>query len=235
VENGKVQGVEAGGFIPANIVISNNGIKESIALAGRHNFPDTYLSMVDSLHLSFGAVSVKYALNAEVVRPHLFCYFPDFRDQSLMNRQVAIFVPVPSAADPALAPSGCQLVLAGSLAPPGLGTPDQVTAFCKETLDRIENTMLDLFPKIDRHIVWKIRTDTNYISRISGRWTGEVIGVAQNRRQVGKDRPSNVTPIEGLYLVGADAGGRGVGTEMAANSALNLWRMMRNMHQGKTI
>ncbi|MBN2282348.1 MAG: NAD(P)/FAD-dependent oxidoreductase [Deltaproteobacteria bacterium] len=231
VEDNRVRGVEAGGFIPADIVISNNGIKESIALAGRDHFPDTYLSMADDLRLSFGAASVKYALNAQVVRPHLFCYFPDFRDKKLVERQTAIFVPVPSAADPGLAPSGCQVVLAGSLAPAELDEHDQVSAICEEVLDRIENTMRDLFPEIDRHTVWKIRTDTRYISKISGRWTGEVIGVAQNRRQVGKDRPSNQTPVEGLYLVGADAGGRGVGTEMAADSALNLWRMLRNMHQ----
>lgn len=228
VEGGKVRGVEAGGFIPADLVISNNGVKETVAMAGRHVFPDHYLAMVDSLSLSFGAVSVKYALNAEVVKPHLFCYFPDFRDPELVERQAAIFVPVPSAADPSLAPPGCQVVLAGSLAPPGLEDRDQVKAICEEMLDRIENTMRDLFPDIEEHVVWKIRTDTRYISEISGRWTGEVIGVAQNRHQVGKKRPGNATPIQGLYLVGADVGARGVGTEMAADSALNLWRQLRN-------
>jgi phytoene dehydrogenase-like protein len=228
VEGGKVRGVEADGFIPADIVISNNGIKETVALAGRHNFPDDYVSMVDSLRLSFGAVSVKYALDAEVVKAPLACYFPDFSDEALVERQAAIFVPVPSAADPSLAPPGCQLVLAGSLAPPGLEEPEMAEAICKEMLDRIENTMQDLYPGIEEHIVWKIRTDTRYISEISGRWTGEVIGIAQNRHQVGKKRPSSATPVQGLYLVGADAGGRGVGTEMAVDSALNLWRMLRN-------
>lgn len=226
VESGKVRGVEAGGFIPADLVISNTGIKETVALAGRHNFPDDYLARVDSLRLSFGAVSVKYALDAPVVKPHLFCYFPDFRDPGLAERQAAVFVPVPSAADPSLAPPGCQLVLAGSLAPPGLEDRKQAAEICEEILDRIENTMRDLFPGIEDHIVWKIRTDTRYIAEISGRWTGEVIGLAQNRHQVGKNRPSQITPVEGLYLVGADAGGRGVGTEMAADSALNLWRLL---------
>jgi len=228
IEGGKVRGVEAGGFIPADIVISNNGVKETVALAGRHNFPDDYLAKVDNLRLSFGAVSVKYALDAEVVTSPLSCYFPDFRDEKLVERQAAIFVPVPSAADPSLVPPGCQLVLAGSLAPPGLEEPEQAKAICNEMLDRIENTMQDLYPDIEKHVVWKIRTDTRYIAEISGRWTGEVIGIAQNRHQVGKNRPSSATPVQDLYLVGADAGGRGVGTEMAADSALNLWRMLRN-------
>jgi phytoene desaturase len=227
VEGGEVRGVEAGGFIPADIVISNNGIKETVALAGRHNFPDDYLAMIDSLRLSFGAVSVKYALDAEVVKAPLACYFPDFNDPKLVERQAAIFVPVPSAADPSLAPPGCQLVLAGSLAPPGLEEPAMAEAICNEMLDRIENTMQDLYPGIEDHVVWKIRTDTRYIADISGRWTGEVIGLAQNRHQVGKKRPSSVSPVRGLYFVGADAGGRGVGTEMAVDSALNLWRTLR--------
>jgi phytoene dehydrogenase-like protein len=228
LEGGKVRGVEAGGFMPADIVISNNGIKETVALAGRHNFPDDYLAMVDSLRLSFGAVSVKYALDTELITAPLSCYFPDFHDEKLVERQAAIFVPVPSAADPTLVPPGCQLVLAGSLAPPGLDEPEQAKAICEEMLNRIENTMQDLYPGIEEHVVWKIRTDTRYIAEISGRWTGEVIGIAQNRHQVGKNKPSSVTPVEGLYLVGADAGGRGVGTEMAADSALNLWRLLRN-------
>ncbi|MGQ9475669.1 MAG: phytoene desaturase family protein [Actinomycetota bacterium] len=226
VEGRRVRGVEAGGFIPADLVISNTGIKETVALAGRHHFPEEYISRVESLRLSFGAVSVKYALDAEVVKPHLFCYFPDFDDPEEAERQAAVFVPVPSAADPSLAPPGCQLVLAGSLAPPGLEDGEQAKAVCEEILDRIENTMRDLFPDIEDHVIWKIRTDTRYIAEISGRRTGEVIGLAQNRHQVGKNRPSQVTPVEGLYLVGADAGGRGVGTEMAADSALNLWRML---------
>lgn len=228
IEGGEVRGVEAGGFIPADIVISNNGVKETVALAGRQHFPDDYLTMVDALRLSFGAVSVKYALDTELVKQHLSCYFPDFRDEELVRRQAAIFVPVPSKADPSLAPPGCQIVLAGSLAPPGLEDPEAVKAICDEMLDRIENTMRDLFPDIEDHVIWKIRTDTRYIAEISGRWTGEVIGVAQNRHQVGKNRPSNTTPVEGLYLVGADAGGRGVGTEMATDSALRLWRLLRS-------
>ncbi len=226
VDRGKAVGVEADGFIPADLVISNTGVKETVELAGRENFPQDYLEMVDSLRLSFGAVSVKYALDAEVVKPHLIYYFPNMEDPDIAKRQTGIFVPVPSAADPGLAPPGHQIVLAGSLVPPSLDNLDQANAICEDVLDRIEYTMKCLFPDIENHIVWKIRTNSKYIADISGRMTGEVIGVAQNRFQVGEKRPQNTTPVEGLYLVGADAGGRGVGTEMAADSALNLWRLL---------
>jgi phytoene dehydrogenase-like protein len=227
VENGAATGVEtsSGEIIPADLVISNNGIKESVELAGRHNFPNDYLEMVDRLRLSLAAVSVKYALDAEVVSPHFIYYFP--RPEQL-DTQVGLMCPVPSAADPSLAPPGCQLVLAGAPTSPYLEDPAEADAMSQEVLDKIENTMQYLFPDIEKHVVWKLRTNTQYTANISGRRSGEVIGVSQNRHQVGKNRPSNVTPVRNLYLVGADVGGRGVGTEMAADSALNLWRHLRD-------
>jgi phytoene dehydrogenase-like protein len=228
VEEGKVRGVETDDFIAADMVISNTGIKETVELVGRHHFPDEYLEMVDNLRLSYGAVSVKYALDAEIVKPHIIFHYPDMSDQEMAERQAAIFIPVPSAADPSLAPPGCQIVLVASLVPAGLENPEEADTICEVVMDRVENTMQDLFPDIERHVIWKMRTDTRYIAEISGRKTGEVVGCAQNRYQVGRNRPKNKTPVEGLFLVGADSGGRGVGTEMAADSALTLWRMLRD-------
>ncbi len=226
VEDGRATGVEtaAGEMIPADVVISNNGIKESVELAGRHNFPDDYVKMVDNLRLSLAAVSVKYALDAEVVKTHLNYYFPT---PDKMDSQTGIFFPVPSAADPGLAPPGCQLVLAGAPTSPNLDDPVAADAACEEVLDKIEATMQYLYPDIEEHVVWKLRTNTRYCADISGRKTGEVIGVAQNRFQVGGNRPGNVTPLQGFYLVGSDVGGRGVGMEMAADSALILWRELK--------
>ena len=39
-------------------------------------------------------------------------------------------------------------------------------------------------------------------------------------------RPSPATPVEGLYLVGADVGKDNIGTELAAESALRLTEML---------
>jgi phytoene dehydrogenase-like protein len=227
VEGGRVRGVEADGFIAADIVISNTGVKETVELVGRRHFPESYREAVDNLRLSYGAVSVKYALDAEVVTPSVIFYYPDTSIKKLAERQAAIFIPVPSAADPSLAPPGCQMVLAACLVPPGLENPEEADRMCEAVTDRIENTMEDLFPDIEHHVIWKMRTNTRYVAELSGRKTGEVIGLAQNRHQVGRNRPQNKTPVEGLFLVGADTGGRGVGTEMAADSALTLWRILK--------
>ena len=223
---GRKGGGGGGDFIPADIIISNNGVKETLDLAGRHNFPDDYVAMIDKMRLSFGAASVKYALDAEVVKLPLSCYAPDFNDPEMVERQGPLFVPGAPVVGPSSVPPGCQLIQAGSLGPPGLEEPEQADMICDMVLDRVENTMQDLYPDIEKHVVWKVRTNTQYVANISGRKTGEVIGLAQNRYQCGRNRPSNVSPIENLYLVGADAAGRGVGTEMAADSALNLLKTL---------
>ena len=41
------------------------------------------------------------------------------------------------------------------------------------------------------------------------------------RMKTRNNRPRVTLPIEGLYIVGGDAGGWGIGTEMAANSAID--------------
>ncbi len=71
------------------------------------------------------------------------------------------------------------------------------------------------------------RVLTPEVSHLSGRSAGDCIGIAQEVGQSGSNRPLAATPIRGLYLVGADAGGRGIGTEMAADSALRLYHQLR--------
>lgn len=223
VESGQVTGVEASGKIPADIVISNAGIQPTVKLVGDH-LPPEYVDRVMKLKSSYGAVSVKYALDAEVVPYPLTLWIPDVTDPVALEKYVGIMCPVPSIPDPDLAPEGCQLVLAGAV----LSADPKQKDLNRDVLDRIEATMQMLHPDIEDHVVWKLRTDVEYTSGISGRHLGEVIGIAQDYRQVGKNRPSPRMPIRGLYLVGADAGGRGIGTEMAGESALNVSKMIED-------
>jgi len=137
--------------------------------------------------------------------------------------------PVPSIPDPDLAPPGCQLVLAGAV----LSADPRQKELNSNVLDRIEATMQMLHPGIEDHVIWKLRTDVEYTSNISGRHLGEVVGISQDYRQVGKNRPSPKMPLAGLYAVGADAGGRGIGTEMAAESAITVSRMVEDFALGK--
>jgi len=45
--------------------------------------------------------------------------------------------------------------------------------------------------------------------------------------QTDLDRPGPVTPIKGLYIVGTDTAGSGVGLQQAANSAEGVLRAIR--------
>lgn len=229
VEEGKVVGVEAGGTIPANVVVSNTGLQPTVKMVGEH-LDRKYRDWAMSLKSSYGAVSVKYALDDEVVEYPLTLWMPDLSDADMAEKYVGVFYPVPSIPDPSLVPEGCQLVLAGAIVPPH----PKHKELNGTVLDKIEATMSMLHPEIEEHVVWKLRTGTDYVADISGRELGEVIGLAQDYRQVGRNRPDPRMPIEGLYLVGADAGGRGIGTEMAGDSALNVSEMIEKDVSGET-
>jgi phytoene dehydrogenase-like protein len=229
IESGRVAGVEAGGRIDADVVISNMGIQPTTRMVADH-LPAGYVEAVSKLKSSYGAVSVKYALDAEVVPYPMTLWIPDVNDQVALDNYVGLMCPVPSIPDPDLAPQGCQVVLAGAV----LSADPKEKDLNRNVLDRIEATMQMLHPGIEDHVVWKLRTDIAYTAGISGRELGEVIGISQDYRQVGRNRPSPRVPVAGLYLVGADAGGRGIGTEMAAESALAVSRMVEDDALGNT-
>ena len=87
------------------------------------------------------------------------------------------------------------------------------------------NTLLDLWPELEGHVLWTDFVSDVFLETKLGK-EGAGTGVGQIIGQVGKKRPSVVTPIKNLYLVGGDAGGWGVGTELAANSALELYDIL---------
>lgn len=55
---------------------------------------------------------------------------------------------------------------------------------------------------------------------------GEAYGLANSIGQSGAQRPSPVSPIKNLYYVGNDAGGFGLGTQQAVDSAVNVVNMI---------
>jgi phytoene dehydrogenase-like protein len=223
VEGGRVVGVEAGGTVTADVVVSNAGIQPTVGLVDGGLTKD-YVEWATALKSSYGAVSVKYALDQEVVPYPLTLWMPSLDDPVSAEKYVGVFYPVPSIPDPRLAPEGCQIVLAGAV----ISSDPKHLDLGEQVLDRIEATMSMLHPGIDDHVVWKMRTGIDYVAGISGRKLGEVIGIAQDYRQVGRNRPDPRMPVGGLYLVGADAGGRGIGTEMAGDSALKVSEMIES-------
>jgi len=228
VENGKAVGVKTDkGVYEADLVVSNAGIRKTIEMAGEDQFPASYTARAKELRDSLGAVTIKYALDRRPFDIPIVVYMPEdmhwSRNMEMMSRgevpeDVPIFLPCPTFCDPSLAPPGKHILLAGTAVPADLSASDLAEA----VLDRMERKIPELLPGIEKHILWKHRTNLSYISGMGGRGAGEVVGLAQSYDQVGENKPDPRTPVEGLYLVGCDAGGRGVGTEQAADSALKV-------------
>ena len=64
------------------------------------------------------------------------------------------------------------------------------------------------------------RFSVAFIEKWIGKEFGPAVSTAQTPDQVGRRRPPVYTPVPGLYLAGCNAGARGVGTELAAASAM---------------
>jgi len=226
VENGRATGVDtAREHLPADLVVSNCGLARTLELAGKAHFPAAYVRRAEGLRTSNPYVTVKYALERSVVPYPVVFHLPDLPPEEIFayidRRQPPedpyIFMPVPTHHDPFLAPRGRQLVVAGTPAPAGASDD-----LCTEILDRVHARVCQLFPDLESALIWKSYSTRGDASRLTGHPAGEAIGLAQVPGQVGPDRPALRTPVEGLWLVGADAGARGIGTEMASASALRL-------------
>jgi prolycopene isomerase len=233
VEGGEVQGVITDrGEYPADLVVSNAGLRNSIYLAGRENFPEYFVETAERHRDSNAYITIKYALEHPVVDAPVVFYMPHLPPEEVFSYieeerapdEPYIFMPVPTNHDPHLAPEGRQLVIAGTAAP--AGASDELS---NAILDRVHEQVCELFPGLEGALAWMSRSTESDARGLTGHRAGEAIGLAQVPGQVGKMRPELRTPVEGLWLVGADAGSRGIGTEMAAGSALYLADLIASM------
>ncbi|MHB8896673.1 MAG: phytoene desaturase family protein [Candidatus Geothermincolia bacterium] len=228
-EEGRVTGVETDqGFYPADVVISNAGMKKTVELAGPDHFEAAYVERVGGLRDSLGAVTYKCALDCQPMETALMLYVPDgwtyedywaAIDDGRVPADVPLYILQPTVIDPDLAPAGQHLLLACAPVPASLEYSDLARAVADVVVDRLGK----LFPGMRDHLLWEHKTDLEYIAKLGGRGAGEAIGLAQSYDQDGPNKPDPRTPIEGLYVVGVDAGGMGIGTERAADSAMKVF------------
>ena len=86
------------------------------------------------------------------------------------------------------------------------------------------DTLITLNPEIEDHIILQDFISTSILAARFGK-EGAGTGTAQSVDQVGKFRPKMVSPVKGLYYCSADAGGWGIGAELAARAALELFEI----------
>lgn len=236
IEDGRAKGITTttGEFIPAEIVVSNAGIHRTIDLAGKENFPEEYNKRADELKLSAAFIATKYFLNRKITSTQTPCMFhiPDLPSNHMFDyfktgeipEDLYLFITIPSMIDSTLAPLGKDLLIVGVPAPNDLSRSAQ----CVKLLKKAENIAeTKLFPEIEGAVMKKQRSHIVQTSNLTGRKTGECIGLAQLVGQTGTRKPTPQTPIEGLLMVGSDAGGKGIGTECAAESALYVFNLIK--------
>lgn len=238
VANGRVAGVELsdGTTLPANVVISTSSVRTTVlGLVGPEHFPEAYVDRARALRGSYIAVQAKIGLRKKLVDAGAIVGavgaevdLLGVRERELMETFRAVergrvpeilplYCPVPTNFDPGLAPPGCQLLTACAVAP----TSD---VSLEDPGHRWEEAMMAalrrVVPGLDENAIFVDCFGVDFIEKWIGKEFGPAVSTAQTPDQVGSRRPAVYTPLRGLYLAGCGAGARGVGTELAAASAM---------------
>lgn len=235
---GKVHGVllQDGSSIDADIVISTSSVRTTaLELCEPEALPAAYLARAAELTGSLSGVQLKIGLRRRLVDAGCLIggfgraddmlnasdnavdrWFAQCLDGAIPDR-IPFYCPVPTNFDDALAPPGHQLLTACMLAPStDIATADPAARWEEALLD----TLRAVIPGLDDEIVFVDRATTSWMEHWLGKQFGPVISTGQTPSQVGAGRPTIATPVDGLYIAGDGAGGRGVGTELAADSAM---------------
>lgn len=242
VDGGRACGVvlASGDELRADVVVSTSSVRTTaLHLVGEQHLPPDWVERARRLRGSYIAVQAKLALDRplleagaivggvgdrhDLLRLSLAELRELFTDvtHGKVPRVVPFYCPVPSNFDPSLAPPGKQLLTVCALAPTSdvaRGAPGADPHGAWE--EAMLATLRRVVPHLDDHVEFMDRFSVKFIEHWIGKEHGPAISTGQTPDQVGPYRPTVRTPLPGLYLAGCGAGGRGVGTELAASSAL---------------
>jgi prolycopene isomerase len=237
VEKGRVAGIrtEDGSTFRAPVVISNAGIQPTVLkLVGAEHFDADYVTYVKELVPSHALLGHRYFLSGPVTdRPYgvVFSNTSPWSKERLQkahrgeaSREGVLYYEVPANYDPGAAPAGKQMLMTGSFCPPD---PEMSQEEIQAWADAGEEIIFGAFPQLPGLIESKDRYTTKTVSHATRDAVvpgagGETIGLGQIVGQCGGSKPSIRAPIEGLFYVGCDAGGTGVGTQQAIESGINV-------------
>ncbi|MEE8470231.1 MAG: FAD-dependent oxidoreductase [Dehalococcoidia bacterium] len=243
VEDGRVTGlVTREGDFKAPVIVSNAGIQPTVLkLVGEEHFDRGYVNYVKDLVPGWSFTAVKYFLNKPVLKWPMYMMWADDSwltterflkiKQGHVPEEVILFGIVPSNFDPTMSPSGKQCFIAGTIC-----SPDPEATEIQMIYDKMDEMLNRVFPEAMDAVESKEFEGPAEISRstrdhvLPGQG-GECVGLAQIVGQCGKHKPSPGAPVRGLYYVGCDAGGSGMGTHQAAESGINVARMVVQYHR----
>ena len=245
VEQGKVTGVVTDkGTFRAPIVISNAGLQPTVLkLVGEEHFDKSYVNYVRGLMPSLGFMGTRYYLSRKVTDAPYGVIFSDRSSWTLdrwikeaktgnLPEDITVWFEVPDNYDPGAAPPGKQMLMTGYLCP---ADPEMSAREKKAWWAKGEEILFKAFPDMTQCIESREGYSVKEVSKLTRDHVlpgqgGECIGLAQAVGQAGADKPSARAPIQGLFYVGCDAGGYGIGIHQATDSAVNVADMVQKYH-----
>lgn len=243
VENGQVQGVYTDkGTFKAPIVVSNAGIQPTVLkLVGAEHFDKSYANHIRDLVPSLGLMGSRYFLDKVVFEDSAYIIYSDdswWNMERYMKakageipKDMLILGFNPQGFDPNLSPEGKQVFLTATLC-----VSDPKMKNMKQWLDALDEKINEFNPELRKHIIRREDYTPADVSRVTRDSVvpgqgGECIGLGQIVGQCGHRKPSPRAPIQGLFYVGVDAGGYGVGIHHGTDSAVNVAPMVLRHHQ----
>jgi prolycopene isomerase len=221
----------------ARAVVSTTSLKDLLRLVGPARFPAAYRARVEGIRGSYVAVQCKIALPKKretagsivgsVCRDGSLdpwaLSLDDFRhifddvERGKVPKVVPIYCPIPTNFDPALGPPGTQLLTACAVAPT---TDVSFEDDEKKWIGAMLGAMDEMIPGCRDEALFVDTMGVKALASWIGKLHGPAVSTGQTPDQVGGRRPGVRTPLRRLYVAGDAAGGRGIGTELAAASAI---------------
>lgn len=235
VEDGKAVGVrtEAGEEFRAPVIVGNADLKMTVLdLVGEEHFPKAYVEKVKNLTYSCHGVMLRVLCSEKVTDKQVVIYIPD--DESppckVTEEMQAGKVPhliggcfgSPTEFDEKLAPPGKQMITSLH------ACPENIRDHIDEWRESLMRSFYEVYPEAHGKVE-KVWVDPPSLIKGMCGETGAIIGIGQTIDQVHEKRPSVVSPLKGLYFSSSEAGGHGIGTELAATSALELFGVLSKL------
>lgn len=225
--------IEGGTEFLAPVIISNADIKATIAqLVGPEHFPQDYADRVNCLTYADSCVMFKVGLKEKITDDQLRMYLPDEKT-GLGNKYDALragnipdkvsgMIVIPTNFDASLGPEGQQLICFGTST---FTDADFGKQNWKKWYTTLRDSLYSAYPKAKEQVLWEKLDTPQLVDAYAGE-AGNIIGVGQTVNQIYTSRPSVQSPLKGLYFCSAEAGGHGIGTELAASSAKELFTVL---------
>ena len=246
VEDGVASGItlQNGETYAADLLLSDAGIRQTVLhLVGEDKFDAAYVKRIKSLVPNLACVGYRWFLDAPVLKNPMNVVFPEggldtFEEFKAKSEGKGgefhnyVYFGTTSLY-PNTAPKGKQLVYAVMSCYPNPELDFQ------SHLDYVKNMIRKIQPELFNHIyrtelMTPAQACTVGTDRMEPTLGGEAYGIANCIGQSGEQRPSPKSPIQHLYYVGNDAGGFGMGTNQAVDSAVHVVdRILGSLKEGK--